>query len=137
VDRTGLHGALETLALGVPHHFEIPCTFECERPPPELDSTVEEHLYRIAQEATNNALTHGRPSRIEISLSSHGRRGLLSVRDDGVGMSEEAHRSDGLGMQTMRYRSHLIGGTLEVRRRSNQGTVVACAFPLRSSSDPG
>jgi PAS domain S-box-containing protein len=125
-----LDRALETLALNVHHLFRVSCTFECDRPYLKLGREVEAHLFRIAQEAVNNGVFHGRAKQIEISLKTQEGVGLLSVRDDGVGIPEEAHNSDGIGMHTMAYRSRLIGGSLEVRMRARRGTVVSCAFPL-------
>ena len=134
LDEAGLDGALETLALNVQHLFRVSCTFECDRPFLRLCREIEAHLFRIAQEAVSNAVAHGRASRIEICLSSKDGEGLLSVRDDGVGLPREALDLNGIGMHTMAYRARLIGGSLEVRRRSQRGAAVTCAFPLRESA---
>ncbi len=75
-------------------------------------------------------MVHGCAQRIEISLGMKDGEGLLCIRDDGVGVSEEAGAADGVGMHTMAYRSRIIGGSLAVRRRSLRGTVVSCAFPI-------
>jgi len=130
LDEVGLDGALETLALNVQNLFNVSCTFDCECPVHELHREVEAHLFRITQEAVNNAVVRGRAERIDISLGIKEGEGLLIVRDDGVGVPEEARNSDGIGMHTMAYRSRLIGGSLEVRRRAPGGTSVSCAFPL-------
>jgi PAS domain S-box-containing protein len=134
LDEAGLDGALETLALNVQHLFRVSCTFECDRPCLRLCREIEAHLFRVAQEAVSNAVAHGRASRIEIGLSSKDGEGLLSVRDDGVGLPREVRNRNGIGMHTMAYRARLIGGSLEIRRRSRRGTAVTCAFPLRKSS---
>jgi len=135
LNEAGLDGALETLALNVQHLFSVSCTFECDRPFLRLCREMEAHLFRIAQEAVSNAVAHGRASRIEIGLSSKDGEGILSVRDDGVGLPRELLDLNGIGMHTMAYRARLIGGSLEVRRRSRRGTALTCAFPLRESSD--
>ena len=98
---------------------------------------VKLHLLRIAQEAVHNAVAHGRADRITISLSCKHRKGLLSIRDNGVGISEAACNADGVGLHTMASRAHLIGGSLEVRRRTQRGTAVTCAFPLPETPDTG
>jgi PAS domain S-box-containing protein len=132
----GLAGALATLAVNVEHLFEISCTLDCDSPFGGLPCEVKLHLFRIAQEAVQNAVTHGRADRIEIGLSGTDKTGVLSVRDNGVGIPEGARNVDGIGLHTMAYRSHLIGGSLEVRRRTPQGTAVICAFPLAAIPDP-
>jgi signal transduction histidine kinase len=66
-----------------------------------LAHKVETHLYRIAQEAVNNDITHGRGKRIDISLSIGDGQGILSIQDDGIGIPEKALRGKGLGLHTM------------------------------------
>lgn len=126
----GLDAALEALADNVRHLFHVSCSFEADRPFPRLESEVEAHLFRIAQEAVSNAVAHARADRIEIGWSLEGRTGVLSVRDDGVGLPEAASDRDGIGLHTMAYRARLIGARLEVWRRVRQGTAVTCAYPL-------
>lgn len=125
----GLSRALAALAGNVRHQFHVSCGFEGDRPIRRLRPEIEAHLYRIAQEAVSNAVTHGRADRIDINLNGEGGRGLLSVRDDGVGLPQDVTDQDGIGLHTMAYRSRLIGATLELRRRAQGGTVVTCAFP--------
>ena len=135
LNAAGLCGALEGLALNVEHMFRVSCAFECERLVPGLSRETEAHLFRIAQEAVNNAVSHGKANRIEINLSSTDGNGLLNVRDDGVGLPVEARGPNGIGLHTMAHRARLIGGSLEVRRLSRRGTVVTCTFPLPERSD--
>jgi PAS domain S-box-containing protein len=132
---TGLDGALEALALNVQHLFRVTCTMECEHSSPGLCHEAEAHLFRIAQEAVNNAVSHGQASRIEISLSCKDGKGLLRVQDDGVGLPVEARNPDGVGLHTMAYRARLIGGSFEIRRLPRRGTAVTCTFPLPERSD--
>ena len=131
----GLHGALTALAGNIRRLFHVSCTFKGDRPFHRLRSEVEAHLFRIAQEAVSNAVTHGRAQRIDISLKCADGHGLLSVRDDGVGIPRDMTAQDGIGLHTMTYRSRLIGATLELRRRARHGTVVTCAFPLPETAE--
>ena len=135
LNEAGLDGALETLALGVRYLFRVACTFQCDRPCLRPRPEAASHLVRIAQEAVNNAIAHGKADRIEISLGSKDGRGLLSIKDNGVGMPEEAPTPEGVGLHTMAYRARLIGGSLEVRRRAPHGTAVTCVFPLSGTPD--
>ena len=126
----GLSDALEALALNVRQIFRVSCTLTGDRPFPNQDNEVEGHLFRIAQEAVNNAVAHGRPEQIEIRLSSAGAGGELSVRDDGVGILLNETAAEGIGMHTMAYRARMIDASLTVRKRSPRGTAVICTFPL-------
>jgi PAS domain S-box-containing protein len=130
-----LAAALHGLARNVRQLFRISCTFESEDPFPRLRHEVAAHLFRIAQEAVSNALTHGRADRIEISLGGTDVEGLLSVHDNGVGLPDDARQSAGMGVHTMTYRARLIGGSLDVRRLAPRGTAIICAFPLPEAPD--
>ncbi|MBE0620233.1 MAG: PAS domain S-box protein [Burkholderiales bacterium] len=126
----GLARMLGELALTVRHLFRVSCALECDAPFPRLEHEVEVHLYRIAQEAMHNAVAHGRAEWIEIGLGSKDGQGFLSVRDNGVGVTEEALQTGGIGVQTMAYRARVIGAVFEVRSLSPRGTALTCAFPL-------
>jgi Histidine kinase/Histidine kinase-, DNA gyrase B-, and HSP90-like ATPase/PAS fold len=96
-----------------------------------IELTVRNHLYRIAQEAVQNALKHSGAARIAIELSA--RRGLLvlSIQDDGTSMQTGVKKRGGLGAQTMRYRAHAIGGELTINRTEKGGSTVICEVPLK------
>jgi PAS domain S-box-containing protein len=99
---------------------------------PRLDSTltldleVRNHLYRIAQEAVQNALKHASARIIEIELWVHAYGVRLTVNDDGVGLPRAGSPGSGLGMRTMHFRASSIGGRLKVATRSDGGVSVAC-----------
>ncbi len=134
---SGLAGALESLALNVEHMFRVSCTLTCDDPFLGLPDEVKLHLFRIAQESVHNAVAHGRADRIEIRLSRRDGKGVLSIRDNGVGISEKARTVDGIGLHTMASRARLIGGSLKVRRCTPQGTAVTCVFSPPEISDLG
>ncbi len=132
----GLQGTLETLSLNARQWFNITCTLSCDNSFPRLHREVEGHLFRIAQEAVNNAVKHGLADYVEISLCVKGKQGLLSIRDNGVGMTENPGDSNGIGLHTMYYRTRLIGGRLKVRQRKERGMAVICSFPLNETLEP-
>jgi PAS domain S-box-containing protein len=131
---SGLDGALEDLAVNTRHLFGVSCHLDRDRPFVKLRHEVVAHLFRIAQEAVNNAVTHARACRIDISLSCKYGKGLLRIWDDGVGLRDAPKNPDGIGLQTMAYRARLIGGSLDVRRRTRNGTAVTCVFPLHETT---
>jgi PAS domain S-box-containing protein len=99
--------------------------------PPMIDLKIRNHLYRIAQEAVQNALKHSGASSIEIELWSRPGDLILSVVDDGQGLAAEADIRSGLGMRTMRFRASAIGGRLSITRGANGGNSVVCDVPTR------
>jgi signal transduction histidine kinase len=124
--------ALRQWAAEVEDLFHISCRVECAEPILIRDIGVATHLYHIAQEAVTNALKHGRASAIVLGLSRENGAGLLTVEDDGIGLTEPPARSPGLGLRIMSYRANMVGGTLEVRRGAQRGTVVCCRFPVQN-----
>jgi signal transduction histidine kinase len=121
----GLVSAIETLARKVSHTNGICCKFTSSGHCPRLRDETEAHLMRIAQEAVRNALAHGRADQIDICLECVDGSGLLSIRDNGVGLSEDDRNRGGIGLHTMEYRARAIGGSLTVARRPQGGTAVA------------
>ncbi len=128
----GAEGIMEVLvefASNTESIFGISCVFKCEKPVLIEDNTVAMHVYRITQEAVNNAIKHGKSKHVLISLVS-GDDGdvVLKVKDDGIGVPENLDNREGMGMHIMRSRAEMIGGRLDIRRGSDSGTVVQCSF---------
>jgi nitrate/nitrite-specific signal transduction histidine kinase len=91
----------------------------------ELPENVDEALYRIAQEALNNALKHAAPTSVEVTIHTDGKRVKLEVLDDGSGFdADTAGSGGGLGLVSMRERAEKIGGTFEVISAAGEGTRV-------------
>ncbi|HEY1922872.1 MAG TPA: PAS domain S-box protein [Tepidisphaeraceae bacterium] len=125
---TGLMSALKELASTVEHTFRIDCSFTCAKPVLLSDGAVAMHLYRIAQEAVNNAIKHGEAKHIQIVLNRDGDTIAFSVRDDGIGIPDALPEKKGMGLQTMRYRAALIGATLSILKAPSGGTRVECSI---------
>lgn len=132
----GLEGSLELLAETVRLNHRTPCEFELDEGVTVEDPDMQTHLYRIAQEAVNNALRHGNPDRVWIRLRAEGGGvSVLSVEDDGSGMKKSkgigkkgagVAGKAGIGMRVMEYRANLIGAELEVKPRVGGGVTVNC-----------
>jgi PAS domain S-box-containing protein len=134
LDAGGLAAALQDLAHGVEALHGVRCRCRCERNITVAGRGEAVHLYRIAQEAVSNAVKHAKPSRIAIELTSSMGRLRLTIEDDGTGIGDDSSTHRGMGLHIMRYRARMIDGTLEVRRVSGNGTLVACEWPdVRSS----
>ncbi|MCC6486591.1 MAG: PAS domain S-box protein [Candidatus Hydrogenedentes bacterium] len=139
LEAEGLMTALEEMAVSTQQVFGVSCRFVCEEPIMLDRSTTATHLYRIAQEAVNNAVKHGKPASVEIALAVEGDLLMLSVTDDGVGIDAGAELGEGLGMSIMSYRANTLGGTLQVEPCPSGGTRVCCtiALPQRADIDGG
>jgi PAS domain S-box-containing protein len=100
--------------------------------PLNIDLKVRNHLYRIAQEAVQNALKHSGASIIEIELCAREGSVRLAILDDGRGLPDSPS-DGGLGMRTMRFRASAIGGRLQIGRRPGGGNSVVCEVPQSRS----
>jgi signal transduction histidine kinase len=129
IETAGLVRALRDLAANTSRMFKVPCTFECESAPAVHDAAAATHLHRICQEAINNAIRHGHPHEIIISLSQRRDLGELTIEDDGEGLPENAPPGEGMGMRIMAHRAAMIGGELTVEPNPTGGTFVKCIFP--------
>lgn len=134
IDAEALRSALEELAASTNTPPAVNCCFDCPLPVAVADNTTATHLYRIAQEAVNNALRHSQADRICISLRQNDDQIVLEVCDDGIGICEPsggaaARKHPGMGLRTMQYRAGMIGGALHVERRQEGGTLVRCVSP--------
>ncbi|MBI3418110.1 MAG: PAS domain S-box protein [Verrucomicrobia bacterium] len=127
----GLMHALQQLAESTTELARVDCRFTSEPPALLADATTATHLYRIAQEAVNNALKHGKAKKIRLSLADHGDRVELKVDDDGRGFPMPASRGNGIGLRVMQYRADLIGAALEFDSVPRQGVAITCSLRKR------
>ena len=129
-DEGGLESALDELASSTSRLAGISCSFLCWEPAQILDNALAIHLFRIAQEALNNATKHGHAKAVVIALEASNDIISLRVSDDGIGFDPIRSAGRGMGLNIMHYRARMIGGTLEVQPNSPSGTIVACISPL-------
>lgn len=126
LEANGLMAALEQLAANTQRLYGVECLFNCDEPVLVHDNAVAINLYRIAQEAVNNAVKHSQASQILLELANLGDQPLLTVTDNGIGLEPTDARNDnGMGMHIMHYRAKMIGATLEVRKNATQGTTLS------------
>ncbi|HEV2272786.1 MAG TPA: ATP-binding protein, partial [Acidobacteriaceae bacterium] len=90
-------------------------------------------MFRIGQEAISNAIRHGRPSSISITLSFEGDRVRLTLRDDGKGFAAGQNHV-GLGIRGMEARARNAGASLQVSSSAGSGTTVTVVASMTSRS---
>jgi len=130
MDAYGLVSALEELARRVSRQSGIKIELQHENPILVSDNETATHVYRIVQEAINNAIKHARASKITLLLEAYEDEAVIEIRDDGNGLPENLPCSKGLGMRTMHHRCKLFGGSLDIYTHDDGGTRVRCSFPL-------
>lgn len=128
----GLVAALEDLARSMSRTFQMDCV--CAAAPVVVaDQGVALHLYRIAQEAVQNAVQHAKPRQVVIRLTAREGRGCLEVLDDGLGFSP-SDSPVGMGLANLQTRAQAIGGRLEIHPRPGGGTAITCTWSSRGDS---
>ena len=131
MDGAGLATALKDMAGTVSRLTGIPVSFYEMGDILVEDPEAGMHLYRIAQEAVNNAVKHGDPKKIAIGLSQIQSSLRLTVADDGKGMGPSPDGTRGMGLDSMRYRARVLGGELKIDSHPGEGTIVSCEMPNR------
>ena len=111
------HGSVECVFV-YPTPFEIPCI------------NVANQIFRIAQEAVNNAVKHAQASKVIVTLSEHDGVVLLQIEDNGQGLPKTKGSADGLGLQIMQHRANVIGATLEIESNPGKGVKVTCSWTM-------
>jgi signal transduction histidine kinase len=134
VEAKGLHAALEDLANDTTEKSGITVQFSSPRLEVPNHATAM-HLYRIAQEAVNNALRHASPQLIRLTLQNDGDALSLGIEDDGKGIHYPLEAGKGMGLDIMHYRAEQIGAVLRLRRLEASGTVVTCTLMSNSWKD--
>lgn len=93
-------------------------------------------LFRIAQEALINVVRHAHASVVDIGLMTAEKQIVLTIQDDGKGVSAAAiESSESLGIIGMRERAALINGTVSINGSPEQGTKVTVTVPLQPKSE--
>jgi signal transduction histidine kinase len=98
-----------------------------------FEQPVATALFRIAQEAINNAIRHAHAGRIDVFLRAGDRNAGIEIRDDGIGLAAAAKRAGG-GLDNMRTRARLISARFEIgKNREGRGTGIQVTLPVNAS----
>ncbi|MRJ47485.1 sensor histidine kinase [Fundicoccus ignavus] len=96
-----------------------------------LDSGIEDHLFRIVQEAVSNTLRHAKANKLEVYLNQTQDSVTLKIVDDGVGFeSNQPDKVGSYGLRNMRERVVGLGGTFKIVSIKQQGTIVDISIPV-------
>jgi PAS domain S-box-containing protein len=125
----GLGFALAQLAKYTSDARGVDCVFDDADLSEVSDSTVATHLFRIAQEAVQNAIEHGHAKQIRMLIERTAKSLSLSVCDDGHDLAESGRSRPGIGRSIMNYRAAQIDARLEIQSRAGGGVCVRCTLP--------
>jgi len=133
LEQGGLPTALRRLAENISSLYRLRCDFSCDPRFPVLHGAAALQLYRIAQEAANNALRHSRCDRLSIDLKCGKETLVLTVEDDGIGIDDQTDIA-GMGRSIMDYRAKALGGKIVHVSGPAGGTRVRCVIPMKQAT---
>jgi signal transduction histidine kinase len=134
LEQSNLSTALSQLAVQARNGWTGNIEVGVSGPALRLPARVETHLLRISQESINNAIKHGAPKNVRVSLTFGSDSLQLSVEDDGCGF--DADRASGspaghFGLLGMRERAEKIGGVLKIQSAYGAGTKIELSLPIK------
>lgn len=126
----GLWRALERLADDYRLIKGVRCDFSTEGEVDAIPTDIGNHLYRIAQEALNNAVRHGKSTHLEVRLTQRQGFYSMSVSDNGSGFKGQLQPDGtGLGLRSMTARTRFIGGRMHFDAQRQTGARVTVHWP--------
>lgn len=127
-ENESLGGAISSVARHLSESSGIPIRVRLDEQPTRLRPEVEAELFRITQEAINNAVKHARATAIDVRCQVYAPDAVITITDDGVGL--QSARSDSHGLKIMRERARLIGAELVVRDNASRGLTVSVSVKI-------
>lgn len=123
--KQGITNLLEEL------HSKVSLELKWELMETNLDSGVEDHLFRIVQEAVSNTLRHAKANKLEVYLNQTQDSVTLKIVDDGIGFeSDQPDKVGSYGLRNMRERVVGLGGTFKIVSIKQQGTIIDISIPV-------
>lgn len=137
LDRLGLTAALRGLLDDLPEQPGLIVDAEIRDVDGVLERSAELHLFRIAQEAVNNAFVHGQARHIYVSVERAGDELCLVVENDGKSFKPGRDaRGEGLGLTGIRERCAAMGASFGIEAVPEGGTRLEVTLPLPSQAQP-
>jgi signal transduction histidine kinase len=129
LDDLGLRAALEWHARDISRRCNVEVDLAIVGDVDNLPDRYQTCVYRVIQEALTNGVRHAKAKTITVDMTSGNPFLDISITDDGVGF-DPGERREGLGLRGIEERVKEIGGTVAIKSRPGQGTVVAMQLPL-------
>jgi signal transduction histidine kinase len=135
LDDLGLVPAVEWYARELSRHGGMEVKVQAENVSEDLTDEVKVCVYRVIQEALNNAQRHAQAKNVLVELKESNGAIHLKISDDGSGF--DAKRTRGMGLLGMEERVKRLGGTITIDSQANAGTTIHVELPLPARSVAG
>jgi signal transduction histidine kinase len=137
LDNLGLAAAIDWLVADMARRSDIEISLEIDPAEPEIDPDLSVALFRLLQESLNNVIRHASASQVNVSLLVTDDQAELRIRDNGIGISEQAvSAADSIGLVGMQERARSFGGSVEIQGFAGVGTNVTAVLPLLWGEKP-
>ena len=135
LEHLGLAAAAAGFCKEFSDQFRVNIDFQAGGIPNELSGDISICLFRVLQEAVQNAAKHSGARHLRVSLRNGSNQIELTVHDSGIGFDPElAFRKSGLGLTSMRERMKLVNGELSIESGMRRGTTVCARVPYESQA---
>ena len=136
LDDLGFEAAISSYARNFTKQFGVPCDLLLDSEDYGLDKLLSTSIFRIVQESLTNIARHARASHAMVALEARGDDLMLTIADDGCGMSAELTgerrtfvERRTFGMLGMRERVNMLGGRIEIDSAPGRGTHIEVSIP--------
>lgn len=128
----GLVTALGNLCNDISEHTPLNVIFDSENVSENYSERIKTYIFRIVQEALNNAVKHAHATEVIVTLIEKENTVNLTIEDNGGGFNfdKEYHKGSGSGLFNMRERVNLLNGIIYISSRLGAGTIISVRLPL-------
>lgn len=130
LDHLGLPAALQWYVQDTCDRADLACAVAVPEDAPNVPPHIAIDLYRLVQEAVNNAIKYAQASMVEVGLAPETGEWHLSIKDDGIGMAGFRPNHLSHGLAGMRHRVRALGGRFEIVTSPGQGTLIQAWVPM-------
>jgi PAS domain S-box-containing protein len=135
LDYLGLAEAASGLCREISAQHKVKVIFQADNVNADLSPDISLCLFRVLQEALQNAVKYSRTRDFKVSLVGGPHEVQLTVLDSGIGFDpDDAIKKGGLGLTSMRERLKLVNGKVSIESQSGLGTTIHARVPLRTKS---
>ncbi len=123
---TGVSKLVEELKQKSNTHFQLSIEEDLA-----LTETIEDHVFRIIQEALSNILRHANATEVRLDIATRAKELFIHIRDNGKGfdVNHRVEKKASYGLKTMQERSEELGGTFVLRSDQDEGTHITIRIP--------
>ncbi|WP_101843021.1 sensor histidine kinase [Halobacillus sp. Marseille-P3879] len=130
LDDLGLIPTLKKYLATIEEYNKLQINFTSLGRERRLESKYEVAIFRLIQEAVQNAVKHAEADSIDVKVELRNEKTRIVIKDDGKGFDPEVKKDKSFGLMGMRERVDMVNGELHIQSSPGQGTIVTIELPL-------